>query len=176
MKRRCYSPTFEAFAYYGGRGIKMCPQWRKGSRDFISWALAAGWVPGLQIDRIDVDGPYAPENCRFVTRSQNQRNKRNTVRLVDGRSIHDVAEALGVSIDTVKGRLAKGMTPDAAVFTPLGGTAFDARFTVEMPAHEIKEFRAACRSVRHSAPEIIRKAMREYVKRNAGSLGGESHG
>ena len=65
---------------YGGRGIKICPEWDhpKGHVAFISWALANGWAEGLQIDRADNNGGYSPENCRFVTLKENLKNREVT--------------------------------------------------------------------------------------------------
>lgn len=63
---------------YAGRGIKVCAAWAT-IEPFIIWASSAGYARGLDLDRKDNDGDYSPDNCRFVTRSVNQRNKRNTL-------------------------------------------------------------------------------------------------
>ena len=75
MKERCYQESDPAYANYGGRGIKICDEWHD-YRTFIEWGLANGWQDGLEIDRIDNDGDYCPETCRFVTRSENLKNRR----------------------------------------------------------------------------------------------------
>lgn len=67
-------------AYYVGRGITVCEEWRH-FKPFEAWCLANGWKKGLQIDRIDNNGNYCPENCHFVTPSQNSRNRRNTIKV-----------------------------------------------------------------------------------------------
>jgi len=74
MLNRCNNPNRREFSRYGGRGITVCQEW-KDPEVFIKWALDAGWKQGLQIDRIDNDGNYCPENCRFVTNLQNSLNK-----------------------------------------------------------------------------------------------------
>jgi uncharacterized protein YhfF len=74
---RCYDSTKVKYRDYGGRGIKMCDEWRDSFETFYQWAVNNGCEEGLQIDRIDNDGDYTPDNCRFVTCSKNQRNKRN---------------------------------------------------------------------------------------------------
>lgn len=78
MHHRCENPKNEAYERYGGRGITVCEEWSmENAADFISWALANGWEKGLEIDRIDNNKGYSPDNCRFVTSSQNSRNRRS---------------------------------------------------------------------------------------------------
>ena len=77
MKGRCLRKTHPKYDRYGGRGIKICPEWMNIS-GFASWALSNGWKDGLTIDRIDNDGDYFPENCRWVSVSENSRKKRTT--------------------------------------------------------------------------------------------------
>jgi len=80
IKQRCLNPKCRIWPWYGGAGVTVCAEWagRTAASGFIAWALAAGWQPGLHIDRIDPIGPYAPGNCRFVTRTENLRNRRWT--------------------------------------------------------------------------------------------------
>lgn len=86
MKGRCENPNRPKYKDYGGRGIKVCDEWHDCGA-FAEWAFSSGYKRGLQIDRIDVNGDYCPENCRFVTPKQNSRNRRNTKRLtVNGES------------------------------------------------------------------------------------------
>lgn len=76
MKTRCLNPRMHSYKEYGGRGISVCSEWM----DYIpfrDWAKANGYNPGLQIDRIDVNGNYEPSNCRFITPLENQQNRRN---------------------------------------------------------------------------------------------------
>lgn len=75
MKQRCLNPNCEKYPEYGGRGITVCAEWMEYI-PFRSWALANGYADDLQIDRIDNDKGYYPDNCRFVSRPQNQRNRR----------------------------------------------------------------------------------------------------
>ncbi len=76
IKSRCYSPSAVGFRNYGGRGICVCDEWLNDCAEFCRWAVANGYVPGLDIDRRNNDGPYSPDNCRFVTRRQNSFNRR----------------------------------------------------------------------------------------------------
>jgi hypothetical protein len=72
---RCTSENNKAYKDYGGRGIYVCDEWLD-SPTFIQWCLENDAKKGLDLDRIDNDGPYAPWNCRFVTRKENRANRR----------------------------------------------------------------------------------------------------
>lgn len=76
MRNRCYSPTNRAYRNYGGRGIFVCAEWIDDPVAFVAWADASGFDPSLQLDRRDNDSGYSPQNCRWVTRSENNRNRR----------------------------------------------------------------------------------------------------
>ena len=75
MKYRCYNENGKYYKYYGGRGITVCGEWLN-LNTFIEWCLANGWKEGLFIDRINNDGNYEPDNCRFVTAQTNSCNQR----------------------------------------------------------------------------------------------------
>ena len=79
MKKRCYNTKFEHYDRYGGRGIKVCEEWKKDFSIFKDWSLQNGYKEGLEIDRIDVDGNYEPSNCNWKTRTEQVRNRSNTV-------------------------------------------------------------------------------------------------
>lgn len=78
MKSRCYNSNTDNFKSYGARGIKVCSEWRNSSMTFIKWAVEHGYKKGLQLDRIDVNGDYEPNNCQWITPKENSRNKTNT--------------------------------------------------------------------------------------------------
>lgn len=77
MKSRCLRPSHPKYHRYGGRGIKICEEWLS-IEGFAKWALESGWEHGLSIDRIDNDGDYCPENCRWITAHANSRKKSTT--------------------------------------------------------------------------------------------------
>ena len=81
---------------YRDRGITVCELWRNSPQAFGDWLLAHGWRKGLQIDRIDNNKGYSPENCRVVTRRDNLNNKRNTLRLNDGTSLALFCTSIGI--------------------------------------------------------------------------------
>ena len=84
IKYRCFNPKSRSYKNYGGRGITVCEEWRDDFMSFYSWAMQNGYaeekLPNglnkLTIDRIDNDGNYEPSNCRFVTNSEQAKNKR----------------------------------------------------------------------------------------------------
>lgn len=71
MKQRCCNPRNPRYGRYGGRGIMVCDEWLHSFEKFKEWSISNGYEDGLQIDRIDNDGNYEPNNCRWVTREKN---------------------------------------------------------------------------------------------------------
>lgn len=77
MIGRCTRESDKAYRWYGGRGIAVCSEWLNSFEAFRDWSVANGYADNLTIDRIDVDGNYCPENCRWITIDEQQRNKTN---------------------------------------------------------------------------------------------------
>ena len=106
MMWRCENPKNPRYKDYGGRGIKVCQEWHD-VETFIKWCHENGYKKGLQLDRIDNNGNYEPSNCRFLTPSQNARNRRNTV-IKDNMPLKDwldkVSKNTGINPSTVRSR------------------------------------------------------------------------
>lgn len=122
MMNRCYRSNDKSYQHYGGRGIKVCQQWHDASI-FISWCLANGWRPGLEIDRENNNGDYEPNNCAFKTPKANSRNRRTNVIVsvagVDYVLAHAVELFAKVDYGTVLARLRRGWDAERALTTPL---------------------------------------------------------
>jgi hypothetical protein len=72
MRQRCYNPNNKRYEHYGGRGITLCDEWLNGGYDvFKKWSIEHGYQDGMSIDRIDKDKDYCPENCEWVSLSEN---------------------------------------------------------------------------------------------------------
>lgn len=76
MKTRCYNKNNPSYPRYGKKGIKICDEWMNDRRTFVEWALSHGYKEGLTIDRIDPDKGYSPDNCQWLTRSENSHKKK----------------------------------------------------------------------------------------------------
>lgn len=108
IKKRCYSYNQIGYENYGGRGIKMCKKWlgENGFKNFLEWSLNNGYSPELQIDRIDNNKGYSPENCRWVDRKTNMRNRRNSI-IIDGVPLVELAIEMNIKYATLQSRYKK---------------------------------------------------------------------
>ena len=116
MKNRCLNPKDRAFRNYGGRGIKVCERWMKFENFYED--MGPTYKEGLQIDRIDNDGNYEPKNCRWVTRKENNRNRRGNV-VYKGKCLKDWAEEKGINYQTMRKRRNAGWSWEEMLNTPV---------------------------------------------------------
>lgn len=111
MMNRCYLKTARNYKFYGGRGIKVCPEWHD-IECFEKWAEESGFRKGLSLERKDVNGDYCPENCVWATRKQQANNRRNTIFVEYNGETHTLSEwadILGVCFSTLTTRYHKGL-------------------------------------------------------------------
>lgn len=119
MHKRCENPSHHAYQQYGGRGIEVCKEWATFS-GFRQWALSHGYEDGLTIDRIDNNGEYSPQNCRWVTMLCNARNKPTVKKIMyDGEClfVSDIAKRIGLSRCGVWQRLKSGWSIEEILTT-----------------------------------------------------------
>lgn len=107
IKRRCYNPHCKSYVNYGARGIAMCEQWKEDFMAFYKWAMENGYKDGLSIERKDVDKGYYPENCCWITKSQQRDNRRDTLRFY-GKTLKEISDDSGLKYDTVNHHYHKG--------------------------------------------------------------------
>lgn len=109
MKQRCYNPKATGYTNYGARGIKVCDEWKDEPDAFFRWAFNSGYAENLSIDRIDNNGDYEPNNCRWVgpgiqannTRASNRELTFNGVT----KSFKEWTIVIGISTRTLHDRL-----------------------------------------------------------------------
>lgn len=92
MRERCNSPYCRIYGRYGGRGIRVCPEWDNDFLAFREWALNNGYSDDLTIDRIDVNGNYEPSNCRWTTNKQQANNRRTNILITYNGETHTISE------------------------------------------------------------------------------------
>lgn len=121
MKLRCYNPRCSSWERYGGRGITICKRWESFQNFWDD--MSSTYRPGLEIDRKNSNRNYTPSNCRWVTRSQNMRNRKNSLTKTLGfpENFQDIALRLGIKRKCLYDRVYAGMTWDQIISTPVRG-------------------------------------------------------
>lgn len=123
MRNRCCNKNVPGYHLWGGRGVSVCEEWQTFER-FFEWAVSHGYEESLTIDRLDNNGNYSPENCRWVTMKEQSLNRRsNSYLTYNGVTKHlsewdaDIGAARS---GRVRARLNAGWTVEQAVTTPVG--------------------------------------------------------
>jgi len=117
MMDRCYRELSHNYHNYGGRGITVCNEW-KNIENFEKWVESSGYKKGLTIDRIDVNGNYCPENCRWSTMKEQDNNRRNTKYIICNGEKHTISEwskIRGINRSTLNNRIYRGMKLEKAL-------------------------------------------------------------
>ena len=121
MKQRCTNPNYVRSKDYLGRGIEICSEWLESYKCFEKWAMNNGYADNLSIDRIDNNGNYCPENCRWVD-AKTQANNRRDVKKYEYNgeilSVSEWARKLGKPRATIEGRLLRGWSIERALTEP----------------------------------------------------------
>lgn len=128
MKRRCYDPKNNRYKHYGGKGVKVCDEWQ----DFLSfekWAISAGYKQDAEygectIDRIDVDGNYEPNNCRWTdikTQCYNRTSNKLLTYKGKTQTLTEWEKEIGCGKYIIGNRLLKGWSVEDALEIPIGG-------------------------------------------------------
>lgn len=120
MHQRCKNKNNPEFKYWGGKGITVCEEWQEYAA-FKKWAIENGYKNDLSIDRIDGNKGYTPDNCRWATALQQNRNQSsNHFITLDGKTktLSEWIEISPITVSTYHKRKRKGMTDRDALFTP----------------------------------------------------------
>jgi len=123
IKKRCLFENDQRYHQYGGRGILMCDEWQSSFDHFADWALSNGYEDGLSIERIDVNGNYCPENCKWIPLREQAFNKRDTIWIhYHGERIQlkKICIMKGLNYDAINNRIvALGWDPEQAIDIPI---------------------------------------------------------
>lgn len=108
IKLRCYNKNSKRYKDYGGRGVAVCDKWKNDFMNFYDWAINNGYSDNLTIDRINNEGNYEPNNCRWVTIKQQSRNRRSNRNITINGETHCLSEwceILGLNYKKVSARI-----------------------------------------------------------------------
>jgi hypothetical protein len=112
MRDRCNNPNASNYSNYGGRGIIVSNSWNNNFMSFYEWAMSNGYDDHLSIERVDVNGNYEPTNCKWITMSEQSRNRRSTKYVVINETekpLTEWAELYDLSYKTITTRWYRGI-------------------------------------------------------------------
>lgn len=118
MISRCYNKNNSRYDRYGGRGIRVCNEWREDKTKFFDWAFSNGYKDSLTLDRIDTNDDYKPNNCRWCDYFTQENNKTTTIKLTVNGETHTISEWAiinGINRQTIWARLDRGWSPEDAI-------------------------------------------------------------
>lgn len=111
MMDRCYREKAKNYPFYGGRGIKVCDEW-KNIEAFEAWVESSNFQKGMSLERLDVNKGYSPDNCIWATSKEQANNRRNTLYIEFDGEIHtssEWADKLNINHSTLKNRYYRGL-------------------------------------------------------------------
>lgn len=143
MKTRCTNPNYDKYAYYGAKGVSICDEWNNSYDAFEEWALSHGYTDKLTLDRIDVNGNYCPENCRWVTRRCQANNRTSNHMIEYNGKIQSIAEwsrETGIAEGTISQRINYGWSIERALTEENHGTNHEYLVTYNGKTQRISEW------------------------------------
>lgn len=155
MRHRCENKADKSYLRYGGRGIKVCDEWKNDIMAFIKWGIENGYQEGLSIDRIDNDGDYSPKNCRWADAQTQSNNRRSNRFITYNDETHTVAEwsrITGIRHLTLEARILAGWSAEEALTTPtLTKEETFERFSTKTVAYKDGKTVGVFRSIKEAA-------------------------
>lgn len=119
MRKRCNCSYRKEYKNYGAKGIRVCAEWDEYPR-FRDWAMANGYTDDLTIDRIDPHKDYSPQNCRWITKKEQENNRSNNIYITingETRTVSQWAEKYGINRHKIYALVYKGASPEEAIKT-----------------------------------------------------------
>ena len=138
IKERCYLESYINADRYLKRGIKVCDEWLYNYDNFKDWALSNGYDPSLRIDRINNNGNYQPNNCRFVTNQENVNNREITFKVNYNGNVYpfmDLMRLKNISdlhYETIRHRIQRGWEHNKAIDTPIKNGNYKNRYNTKI--------------------------------------------
>ena len=121
MKNRCYNSNISCYKNYGGRGIKVCDEWKNDFQAFYNWSMDNGYNESLSIDRIDNNGNYEPSNCRWTDRTTQANNTRTNHYITfngETKTLTQWAREYSLNVSCLRARIENGWSIEKALTTP----------------------------------------------------------
>ena len=118
MIQRCENDRDKSYKWYGGKGVRVCDEWRNSCKSFIDWAVGSGYSDELTIDRIDTSGNYSPDNCRWIPFSEQSANQISNINITyQGKTMNvsQWAKTMGVRKETLYSRIKSGWKTEDVV-------------------------------------------------------------